>query len=163
MKSLSCVPMDTRLLHPWDFLGKSTRVGCHFLLQGTSRPRDQTQVSHIVDRHFTVWATREAIQMLNFDSYSKCSLNNKICLTEKEFALFLLLNLNCCCSVTKSCLTLCHPMNCSMPGSSALHCLLKFLLKLMSLESVMLSNLLIFCHSLLFSPSIFPNIRGSSH
>ena len=26
--------MDTRLLHPWDFLGKSTGVGCHFLLQG---------------------------------------------------------------------------------------------------------------------------------
>ena len=26
--------MDTRLLHPWDFLSKSTRVGCHFLLQG---------------------------------------------------------------------------------------------------------------------------------
>ena len=24
----------TRLLHPWDFPGKSTRVGCHFLLQG---------------------------------------------------------------------------------------------------------------------------------
>ena len=23
-----------RLLHPWDFPGKSTRVGCHFLLQG---------------------------------------------------------------------------------------------------------------------------------
>ena len=23
----------TRLLHPWDFLGKSTGVGCHFLLQ----------------------------------------------------------------------------------------------------------------------------------
>ena len=22
------------LLHPWDFSGKSTRVGCHFLLQG---------------------------------------------------------------------------------------------------------------------------------
>ena len=22
------------LLHPWDFLGKSTGVGCHFLLQG---------------------------------------------------------------------------------------------------------------------------------
>jgi len=26
--------MDTRLLCPWDFLGKSTGVGCHFLLQG---------------------------------------------------------------------------------------------------------------------------------
>ena len=25
----------TRLLHPWDFLGKSTRVGCHCLLQIT--------------------------------------------------------------------------------------------------------------------------------
>ena len=24
----------TRLLHPWDFLGKSTGVGCRFLLQG---------------------------------------------------------------------------------------------------------------------------------
>ena len=24
----------TSLLRPWDFLGKSTRVGCHFLLQG---------------------------------------------------------------------------------------------------------------------------------
>ena len=33
-----CDPMDcrpTRLLHPWNFLGKSTGVGCHFLLQGT--------------------------------------------------------------------------------------------------------------------------------
>ena len=24
----------TKLLHPWDFQGKSTGVGCHFLLQG---------------------------------------------------------------------------------------------------------------------------------
>ena len=24
----------TRLLCPWDFLGKNTRVGCHFPLQG---------------------------------------------------------------------------------------------------------------------------------
>ena len=29
-----CDPMDTRLLCPWDLLGKSTGVGCHFLLQG---------------------------------------------------------------------------------------------------------------------------------
>ena len=36
-----CDPMDsmwphgpTRLLHPWNFLGKSTGVDCHFLLQG---------------------------------------------------------------------------------------------------------------------------------
>ena len=29
-----CDPMDTRLLRPWDFLGTSTGVGCHFLFQG---------------------------------------------------------------------------------------------------------------------------------
>ena len=33
---LFCDPMEepTRLLCPWDFPGKNTRVGCHFLLQG---------------------------------------------------------------------------------------------------------------------------------
>ena len=46
--------MDTRLLRPWDFLGKSTGVGCLFLLQGTSQPKDRTQVSRIVDRRFTI-------------------------------------------------------------------------------------------------------------
>ena len=29
-----CNPVDTRLLCPWDFLGKSTEVGYHFLFQG---------------------------------------------------------------------------------------------------------------------------------
>ena len=33
---------------------------------------------------------------------------------------------HCYCSVAKSCLTLCHPMDCSMPGFPALHHLLKF-------------------------------------
>ena len=61
-----CDPMDTRFLHPWDFLGKSTGVGCLFLLQGTSRSRDQTQVSCIVDRHFTILATREEISSLSY-------------------------------------------------------------------------------------------------
>ena len=27
----------------------------------SSQPRDRTQVFHIVDRHFTVWATREVL------------------------------------------------------------------------------------------------------
>ena len=41
MKSRSEVPQACptlqphELLHPWDFPGKSTGVGCHFLLQGT--------------------------------------------------------------------------------------------------------------------------------
>ena len=37
------------------------------------------------------------------------------------------------------------------------------LFKLMSIESVMLSNHLIFCHSLLLLPSIFPSIRVFSN
>ena len=51
-----------RNLRPWDFLGKSTGVGCLSLLQRTSRPRDRTQVSYIVDRCFTIWATREVFK-----------------------------------------------------------------------------------------------------
>ena len=43
----------TRLLYPWDSPGKVTGVGCHGLLQGSSQPRDRTQVSHIAGRFFT--------------------------------------------------------------------------------------------------------------
>ena len=31
----------------------------------------------------------------------------------------------CCCSAAKSCPTICNPVDCSMPGSSVLHCLLE--------------------------------------
>ena len=64
--------------------------------------------------------------------------------------------LNCCCSITKSCLTLCDPMDCSTPGSSTIS---QSLLKFMSIVSVMLSNHLILCYSLLLLPSIFPSTR----
>ena len=41
-----------------------------------------------------------------------------------EFSVFF--NVNCCyCSVTKSCLTLCDPMDCSMPGFQVYHHLLE--------------------------------------
>ena len=32
---------------------------------------------------------------------------------------------HCCCSITKSCLTLCDPMDCSMPGFPVHHQLLE--------------------------------------
>ena len=61
--STLCNPMDCSLpgssVHRI-FPGKGTGVGWHFLLQGSSRPRDRTQVSYIAGRHFTLWATREA-------------------------------------------------------------------------------------------------------
>ena len=34
--------------------------------RGSSQPRDQTQVSCIAGRFFTVWATREALMILDF-------------------------------------------------------------------------------------------------
>ena len=61
-------------------------------------------------------------------------------------------------SVAQSCLTLCDPMNCSMPGLPVHHQLLG-LPKPMSIESVMPSSHLILCRPLLFLPSIFPSIR----
>ena len=63
-----------------------------------------------------------------------------------------------CCSFTKSCLTLCNPMHCSMPGSFVLHYLPEFA-QIHVLESVMLSNHLILCRPLLLLPSIFPSTR----
>ena len=63
-----------------------------------------------------------------------------------------------CCSVAKSCPTLCDPMDCSTPGFPVLHYLPE-LLKLMFIESVMPSNHLILCCPLLLLPSIFPSIR----
>ena len=37
-----------------------------------------------------------------------------------------LIEFSCCCSVTQSCLTLCNPMDCSMPGFSVLYYLPEF-------------------------------------
>ena len=61
-------------------------------------------------------------------------------------------------SVTHLCLTLCDPMDCSMPGPPSITNS-RSLLKLMSIESVMPSNHLILCCPLLLLPSIFPSIK----
>ena len=59
---------------------------------------------------------------------------------------------SCYCLVAQSCLTLCNPVDCSMPGFPVLHQCLKFL-KLTSIESMTPSNHLILCCPLLL-PSI---------
>ena len=64
----------------------------------------------------------------------------------------------CYCSVTQSCLTLCNPTYCSMPGSPVLpYC--PECTQTQTPELVMPSNHLILCHPLLLLPSIFPSIR----
>ena len=53
----------TRLLHPWDFLGKNTGVGCHFLLQGIFQTHQThiSWVSYIAGRFFTAEPPGEAL------------------------------------------------------------------------------------------------------
>ena len=65
-------------------------------------------------------------------------------------------------SVTQSCLTLCNPVDCRKPGFMSITNSWS-LLKLVTIESVMSSNHLIFCCPLLLPPSIFPSIRVFSN
>ena len=60
-----------------------------------------------------------------------------------------------CCSVAKSSLTLCDPMNCSMQDFPVLYHFPEFA-QLMFIESVVLSNHLILCQPPLFSLQSFP-------
>ena len=78
--------------------------------RGSSWPRDQTQVSCIAGRFFTIWAIGKSQYLL----------------TITLFVLFLILNflwqfVCCCCSVAELCPTPCNPMDCSTSGSSVLH------------------------------------------
>ena len=68
------------------------------------------------------------------------------------------------CSVTKSCPTLCNPVDCSKPGFPVLHCLPEFAQTHVQLRWwCYLTNHLILCHPLLVLPSIFPSIRVFSN
>ena len=86
------------LLCPWNSLGENTGVGCHFLLHGSSRPRDRTQVSCITGRFFTVWVTYIYVYLMcksvisplfSFSFFNNClnELNNPV------FLLFYIMNL----------------------------------------------------------------------
>ena len=66
-------------------------------------------------------------------------------------------------SVAQSCLTLCDSMETVAHQASLFITNSRSLLKLMSIESVMPSNHLILCHSLLLLPSIFCSIRVFSN
>ena len=68
----------------------------------------------------------------------------------------------CCCSVSKTCPTLCDPWTTAIQAFPRFT-ISQSLLKLMSIESVILSNHLILCQPLLLLPSIFPSIRVFSN
>ena len=67
------------LYSPWNPPGQNTGGGSLSLTQGSSQPRDQTQVSCIAGRFFTSWATREA------DRYQSNSKNYKQLYTDKLY------------------------------------------------------------------------------
>jgi len=77
----------------------------------------------------------------------------------QEWYLFILYMVNSCCSITKLCSAVWNPMDCSMSDLPVPHLTIsRSLPKFISIESVMPSNHLIFCHPLLFLASIFPSI-----
>ena len=61
-----CNPMDCipPVLCPWDFPGKNTGVGCHFLLQGIFPTQGSNIVSCTGRRILYWWTTREAPDLL---------------------------------------------------------------------------------------------------
>ena len=97
---LSCVQLlrlhglqPTRLLCPWDFLSKNTRVGYHFLLQGI----------------FPFQGQNLYLLHLQTDSLLLRHQGSPIMISV-QFS-----------SVSQPCLTLCDPMDCSMPGFPVHH------------------------------------------
>ena len=64
-----------RLLCPWDFPGKKTRVGCHFLLQRIFPIQESNpgllSISCIAGTFFYHWATREAFSSMKLLSWRK--------------------------------------------------------------------------------------------
>ena len=119
---------------PWDFLGKNTGVGSHFLFQEIFA----TQGSN---PHLLYWKA---------DSLPLCNLGSPVYLYSYTFS-----------SRTQSCPILCNPMDCSTPGFPAPH-QLQELAQTHSIELVMPSNHFILCHPLL-PPSIFVSIRVFSN
>ena len=62
--------VQLRLFCPWDFSGKTTRVGCYLLSREPSQPKDWTHGSFIGRWILYHWATKEAQE---FNSpYIKC-------------------------------------------------------------------------------------------
>jgi len=86
----------SRLLCPWDFPGKNTGVGCHFLLKGIFLTRRSNW-------SFLHWQA----DSLPVDHQGS-------------------LNFRSCYSVSKSCPTLCSFIDSNTPGFSALHYLPEF-------------------------------------
>ena len=109
----------TRLCHPWDSPGKNTGVGCYFLLQcmKVKSESEVTQSCPTLQPH----GLQPTRLLCPWDFPGKSTGVGCPCLLRKHA-----LSLVQFSSVTQSCLTLCNPMNRSMPGPPVHHQLLEF-------------------------------------
>ena len=132
-----------------------------FCSRGSSQPRDQTQVSHIAGKFFTLWVTREALFQVIFPTQgsSPCLLHGQVDSLPLShlgspiyMCIFVVVQLLSCVWLFVTPWTAAHQTSLSFTISRSL-------LKLISIQSVMPSNHLILCRPLLLLPSVFPSIR----
>ena len=145
------------LLRPWDSPGKNTGVGCHFHLQvqgigmQTSLRRYCATTTDIFDRIISkLFSTFLCFYYLGLEILLPLTFSAP----HKSTA--------CCCSVAKSCPTLCDPVDHSTPGFPVFHYLLEFA-QVHAIGSVMPSNYLILCCPLLLLLSLLSSIRVFSN
>ena len=113
----------TRLPRPWDSPGKNTGVGCHFLLQCI---KVKVKTLSRIRPSATPWtAAFQAPPSMGFsrqEYWSGVPLPSPASLPSTFFnrSLACITYLTACLCVLslQSCLTLCNPMACSLPGSS---------------------------------------------
>ena len=133
----------TRVLHPWDFPGKSTWVGCHCL------PPQHSTAQILIKRNS--YSLAGVWWFLRFDL--NCIFKIREWTFSHEFS---------------SVQSLSHVRLFATPWTAACQTFLSItnsrnLLKLMSIQSVMPSNHLILFCPLLFLSSLFPSIRVFSN
>ena len=80
-----------RLLCPWDSPGKNTGVGCHAFLQGIFQTMDQTRVSCIAGRFFTVYFS--SVHKPLWDSFFFSQYFYEICFYDHKGTMIFTLNL----------------------------------------------------------------------
>ena len=150
-----------------DSPGKNTEVGCHALLQGIFPTQGSTQVSRIIGRFFTVWATREVPSNSNCLNLTKewyliWSYNS---LLSQTFQFLINIYMEIQFSSVQS---LSHVRLFATPWIQHAKASLSITnswssLRLTSIESVMPSSHLILCLPLLLLPPIPSSIRVFSN
>ena len=134
----------TRFSGPWDSPGKNTGVGCHFLLQ-CMKVKSESEVtqqclilSDPMDCRLSGSSVHGIFQARVLE-WGAIAFSENLCYDPTDvWVCFLILHsigvscsitkLCCCCSATESCLSLCDPMDSSMPSLLVPHYLLKFVL-----------------------------------